>query len=394
MSKNRHLFTSESVTEGHPDKIADQISDAILDAILAHDPHGRASRARRSSRPACAIVAGEITTNALRRHPEDRARDDQATIGYTSADVRLRLRDVRRHLGDRQAVARHRAWASTRAGAGDQGLMFGFACDETEELMPLPITLAHQLARGSPRCARRARSTGCAPTARAQVTVEYDGRQARSRVDTVVVSTQHSPTSIRSRAREAIREEIIKPVVPAKLLGRARRSSTSTRRAASSSVGPQGDTGLTGRKIIVDTYGGMGRHGGGAFSGKDPTKVDRSAVVHGALHREERRRGGARRPLRGAARVRDRRRRAGVGLVDTFGTAKVDPRTLCEARPRALPAHAAAGSSRRSSCGARSTGRRPRTGTSAGRLPEFTWEKTDKAAALAAAAGAAVPAKA
>ena len=274
MGKNgRHLFTSESVTEGHPDKIADQISDAVLDALLAQDP---------TSRVACetmvttglAFIAGEITTKAYADLPGHRARDDQGRRLH-ARQVRLRLRDLRGHLRHPRAVARTSRWASTPGGAGDQGLMFGYACNETEELMPLPIMLAHKLTRRLSQVRKEEILDYLRPDGKSQVTVEYDGDQP-VRVEAVIISAQHSSLVKIETIREDILEKVIHAVIPSSLLdSKTKYFINPTGRFVVG--GPQGDCGLTGRKIIVDTYGGVGSHGGGAFSGKDPTKVDRSA---------------------------------------------------------------------------------------------------------------------
>ena len=273
MSRNgRHLFTSESVTEGHPDKIADQISDSILDAILAEDPVARVA-CETLVTTGLAVIAGEITTSA-RIDFQDVVRGTIRDVGYTrakygyDADTCSVLSAIHRQSGDI-------AMGVDIGGAGDQGLMFGYACTETEELMPMPIMLAHKLTRGL-SCARRDGMLDyLRPDGKSQVTVEYEGTRP-IRVGAVVVSSQHSPAVTNDRMREDISEKIIKRVIPAKMIDRNTKIYVNpTGRFVVG--GPQGDAGVTGRKIIVDTYGGTAPHGGGAFSGKDPTKVDRSA---------------------------------------------------------------------------------------------------------------------
>jgi S-adenosylmethionine synthetase len=273
MSRNgRHLFTSESVTEGHPDKIADQISDSILDAILALD---------NMSRVACetlvttgvAFVAGEITTTAVIDYQKV-VRDTIAEVGYTRGKYGFDA-ETCAVLSSIHSQSPDIAMGVDTGGAGDQGLMFGFACTETEELMPLPIMLAHRLTKGL-SCARRDGTLNyLRPDGKSQVTVEYDGNTP-VRVDAVVVSSQHSPDVSNDQMRGDIVDKIINRVVPASMMDKTTKIYVNpTGRFVVG--GPHGDAGVTGRKIIVDTYGGAAPHGGGAFSGKDPTKVDRSA---------------------------------------------------------------------------------------------------------------------
>jgi len=272
LAASRYIFTSESVTEGHPDKMADQISDAVLDAVLAEDPNGRVACEVLVTTGVC-IVAGEITTKA-HINISDIARQVIADIGYTDAAYGFDANTC----GVLNLVQRQSpdiAMGVDVGGAGDQGLMFGFACRETEELMPLPIMLAHKLVRRLAEVRRQGIVDFLRPDGKSQVSVEYvDGKPVR--VDAVVVSAQHSDRVSIETVREAIRELVIRAVVPPEMLdSRTKYHINPTGRFVIG--GPHGDTGLTGRKIIVDTYGGMGRHGGGAFSGKDPTKVDRSA---------------------------------------------------------------------------------------------------------------------
>ena len=268
----RHLFTSESVTEGHPDKVADQVSDAILDAILTDDPKGRVACETLVTTGLC-LVAGEVTTRAYVDIPSIARRTIQE-IGYVDPRFGFDFETCAVLVSiDEQSP--DIAMGVDTGGAGDQGLMFGYACRETEELMPMPIMLAHKLARRLADCRRKGNPGFLRPDGKSQVTVEYENGQP-VRIDAVVVSTQHEPEVSQSDIEEAIREEIIRPVVPAKLLdAKTKYYVNPTGRFIVG--GPKGDCGLTGRKIIVDSYGGMGHHGGGAFSGKDPTKVDRSA---------------------------------------------------------------------------------------------------------------------
>ena len=270
--KGRHLFTSESVTEGHPDKIADQISDSILDAILAQDPVARVA-CETLVTTGLAIVAGEITTKCYVDFQKV-VRETIKDVGYTRAKYRFDY-ETCAVLSTIHGQSPDIAQGVDPGGAGDQGLMFGYACTETEELMPLPIMLAHKLGRGLSRARREGVMDYLRPDGKSQVTVEYDGDRP-VRVDTVVISTQHSDSVTNERLREDVTEHIIKRVIPENLRdSQTRFLINPTGRFVVG--GPHGDAGVTGRKIIVDTYGGAAPHGGGAFSGKDPTKVDRSA---------------------------------------------------------------------------------------------------------------------
>ena len=284
----RHLFTSESVTEGHPDKICDQISDAVLDAIYAQDPNARVA-CETTVTTGIVSVMGEITTNCYVDIPKV-ARSVIEDIGYTrakygfdantcavvtsideqSADIALGVdNSLERKEGDSDAAF--------ETGAGDQGMMFGYACDETPELMPLPISLAHKMAKRLTEVRKNGMLPYLRPDGKTQVTVEYDDNNRPCRVEAIVVSSQHAPEISLEQIRADIVEHVVKATVPDELLDEHTKIYVNpTGRFVIG--GPQGDSGLTGRKIIVDTYGGIGRHGGGAFPGKDPTKVDRSAA--------------------------------------------------------------------------------------------------------------------
>jgi S-adenosylmethionine synthetase len=270
--KHRHLFTSESVTEGHPDKVADHISDAVLDAVLAQDPTARVACEVLVTTGIC-VVAGEITTTAHIDVPSI-ARKTIADIGYTDAAFGFDAKTCG-VLNVVQTQSPDIAMGVDTGGAGDQGLMFGYACDETPELMPLPIQLAHRLVEKLSLVRRAGTLKYLRPDGKSQVSVEYvNGKPAR--IDAVVISTQHGDDVSTEQLREDVRKYIIDAVVPQHLVDKNTKYHINpTGRFVIG--GPHGDTGLTGRKIIVDSYGGMGRHGGGAFSGKDPTKVDRSA---------------------------------------------------------------------------------------------------------------------
>ena len=273
MSRNgRHLFTSESVTEGHPDKIADQVSDSILDAILAQDPMSRVA-CETLTTTGLVMFAGEITTTAKIDY-QDTVRKTVAEIGYTRGKYGFDA-ETCAVLSSIHSQSPDIAMGVDTGGAGDQGLMFGYACNETEELMPLPIMLAHKLARGLSQMRRSGTLDYLRPDGKSQVSVEYDGSKP-IRVDAVVVSSQHSPLVSQETMREDITNKIIKASIPAHLMDKDTKIYVNpTGRFVVG--GPHGDAGVTGRKIIVDTYGGAAPHGGGAFSGKDPTKVDRSA---------------------------------------------------------------------------------------------------------------------
>ena len=268
----RHIFTSESVSEGHPDKMADQISDAVLDACLKVDPMSRVACETFVTTGLC-IVGGEITTKA-QLNVQNLAREVIADIGFTHSDMGYDAKTCG-VLNAIQTQSPDIAMGVDTGGAGDQGLMFGYACNETAELMPLPIMLAHQLVAKQSEVRRSGELKYLRPDAKSQVSVEYvDGEPVR--IDAIVLSTQHADSVTTEKLRKDVRARIIEAVVPSGLVDKKTKYHINpTGRFVIG--GPHGDTGLTGRKIIVDTYGGMGRHGGGAFSGKDPTKVDRSA---------------------------------------------------------------------------------------------------------------------
>jgi S-adenosylmethionine synthetase len=374
--QQRYLFTSESVTEGHPDKICDQISDAVLDAVLAEDPRGRVA-CESMVKDRAVYVMGEITTTA-QPDIEKLVRETVDGIGYTFPDGGFTATNCELTINLTHQSADINMGVET-GGAGDQGMMFGFACNETDELMPFPITTAHKLCLRLSETRRKGILPFVRPDGKSQVTVEYEGNRP-ARVDAVVVSTQHTEDVSNETLREGVMECVIKSVIPAHLLDKNTKYHINpTGRFVTG--GPVGDSGLTGRKIIVDTYGGMAHHGGGAFSGKDPTKVDRSAayvaryvaknlVAAGLAERVE---------VQVAYAI-------GVAepvsvMVNTFGTGKLDdcamvalirkhfnltPRGIIDALNLLRPIYkktAAYGHFGRSE-------------------PEFTWEKTDKAAIL------------
>ncbi len=383
-----YIFTSESVSEGHPDKVADQISDAVLDAILTQDPHARVA-CETLVTTGLVVIAGEITTHAMIDYNQI-ARQTVKRIGYDSSDIGFdyntcsvlttfgkQSADIAQGVNEGQGL-------DLDQGAGDQGLMFGYACDETPSLMPMPIYLAHRLVERQAELRKDGRLPWLRPDAKSQVSIRYvDGKPQH--VDTVVLSTQHHPDVSHAQIQEAVIEEIIKPVISADML------KTDVRYLVNPTGrfvigGPMGDAGLTGRKIIVDTYGGAAPHGGGAFSGKDPTKVDRSAAYAGRYVAKNIVAAGlATKCLVQVAYAIGVARPVSL-MVNTFGTGKIsDERIgqLVEAhfdlRPKAIiqtlnllrPIY-----TRTASYG--HFGRDE---------PEFTWEATDKAEELKSAAG-------
>ena len=375
------LFTSESVTEGHPDKIADQISDAVLDEVMKQDPKGRVA-CETLVTTGLAVVAGEITTSAHVDYDE-LVRETIRNVGYNDASYGYDgytcavMCTVKRQSPDI-------AMGVDTGGAGDQGLMFGFACDETEELMPMPIQLAHRLTQRLADIRKANKVDFLRPDGKSQVTIEYrNGRPVR--VDTVVISTQHSEKVSNADLRNAITEHVIKPIIPSSMLdAKTKYHINPTGRFVIG--GPMGDAGLTGRKIIVDTYGGYSRHGGGAFSGKDPSKVDRSACYMARYIAKNV-------VAAGLARKTEVQLAYAIGvaepvsvMAETFGTAaipeekitelireyfKLTPKGIIEALDLRRPIYKATAA----------YGHFGRSG------PGFTWERTDRADALRKAAG-------
>jgi S-adenosylmethionine synthetase len=324
---SRRLFTSESVTEGHPDKIADQISDSVLDHVLADDPNSRVA-CETLVTTGLAVVAGEITTKTYVDIP-DVVRSTLRRIGYTNSSYGIDA-DTCAVVTTLDRQSAHIAMGVDGGGAGDQGMMFGYATDETSELMPAPIQFAHRITRRLAEVRRSGELDFLRPDGKSQVTVEYEGDRL-VRVHTVVVSTQHSPAVTQQRIHDEVRENVVKPVLPPELLEANDCIVHINPTGLFEIGGPHGDTGLTGRKIIVDTYGGAGRHGGGAFSGKDATKVDRSATYAArwaAKHVV----------VCGAARRCEIQLAYAIGVaepvsvhVDTFGTAVVEEGAIASA---------------------------------------------------------------
>ena len=372
----RYLFTSESVTEGHPDKLCDQISDAVLDAVLAADPLGRVA-CESMAKDHDVYVVGEVTTKA-KVDVDPLVRETIRKIGYTHSDSGFTA-DTCRITSNLTQQSPDIALGVDTGGAGDQGLMFGYACDETKELMPFPIMMAHKLCLQLAEARRRGILDFLRPDGKSQVTVEYEGSKP-VRVEAVVVSTQHSDKVSIETVREGVKECIIKTVIPAHMLDKNTKYHINpTGRFVTG--GPVGDSGLTGRKIIVDTYGGTAHHGGGCFSGKDPTKVDRSAaymaryiaknlVAAGLANRAEVQ-------LAYAIGVED----PVSIMVDTFGTGKVencDLETLVRNHFKLTPTGII-----QSLDLLRPVYKKTAAYGHFGRSePDFTWERTDKAAAL------------
>jgi S-adenosylmethionine synthetase len=382
----KFLFTSESVSMGHPDKLADQISDGVLDALLAQDPMSRVA-CETMVTTGIAIIAGEITTRAVIDYQEV-VRKVIRDVGYTDdhmgicADTCAVMVSIDRQSPDIAQGVNDNASAGKDIGAGDQGLMFGYACNDTPELMPLPIALSHRILNRLTEARQKGEVSWLRPDSKSQVTVAYEGNKP-VRIDTVVVSTQHGPDVSHGEIKEYVIKKIIEPILPKELIkGEIKYHINPTGRFVVG--GPHGDCGLTGRKIIVDTYGGWGRHGGGAFSGKDPTKVDRSAAYM------------ARHVAKNivAAGLADRcevQLAYAIGVsdpvsvyVDTEGTGKVDDEKITTVVREFFPL---------SPSGIikyldlrRPIFRKTAAGGHFGRSePEFTWEKTDRAAELAKA---------
>jgi S-adenosylmethionine synthetase len=383
------LFTSESVTEGHPDKLCDAVSDGVLDAVMKEDPHGRVA-CETLAKTGFVMLAGEITTSAKLDFPVI-AREVIKDIGYDSSDCGFDWKTcgvlvaIERQSPDiAQGVDGKGVYSKDELGAGDQGMMFGFACDETNELMPAPIQFAHKLTKRLADVRKKKVVDFFRPDAKSQVTIRYDENHQPVFIDTVVISTQHTESVKYKTLKEAVMEEVIKPVLPTALISaKTKYFINPTGRFVVG--GPMGDSGLTGRKIIVDTYGGMGRHGGGAFSGKDPSKVDRSACYYARYIAKNI-------VAAGLARRCEVQLAYAIGvaepvslLVQTFGTGTLPEARLSEivrahfdARPGALIRELDL--------------RRPifRKTAAYGHFgrndADFTWEKTDKAAALKDAA--------
>ncbi|MDF1614325.1 methionine adenosyltransferase [Desulfurivibrio dismutans] len=383
-----YLFTSESVSEGHPDKVADQVSDAVLDAILSQD---------KTSRVACetlvttgmALIAGEITTNAVVDYPTI-VRETIKEIGYNSSDMGFDwqscaiLTSIDKQSPDIAQGVDEGKGVDLDQGAGDQGLMFGYACDETKVLMPMPITYSHRLVKRQSEVRKSGRLPWLRPDAKSQVTIEYENDKPK-RVEAVVLSTQHSPEVDYEDLKEAVMEEIIKPILPANMVDdKTKYFINPTGRFVIG--GPVGDCGVTGRKIIVDTYGGVGSHGGGAFSGKDPSKVDRSSSYMGRYVAKNV-------VAAGLASQCEVQVAYAIGIsqpvsvnVVTFGTGKISDEEIrklivehFDLRPKAIVQQLDL---------LRPIYRKTAAYGHFGReRAEFTWERTDKAEALRAAAG-------
>jgi S-adenosylmethionine synthetase len=394
VAAGKYLFTSESVSMGHPDKLADQISDGVLDALLSQDPFSRVA-CETMVTTGVAIVAGEITTKANVEYASE-VRRVIREVGYTddamgiNADTCAVMISIDKQSPDIAQGVNENTSAGKDIGAGDQGLMFGYACNDTPELMPLPIALAHRILNRLTVARQKNEVDWLRPDSKSQVTVEYEGHRP-VRIDTVVVSSQHSPDVSNNEIRRFIIDEIIKPELPKDLInGDITYHVNPTGRFVVG--GPHGDCGLTGRKIIVDTYGGWGRHGGGAFSGKDPTKVDRSAAYM------------ARHVAKNivASRLADRcevQLAYAIGVtepisvhVDTDGTGRIDDERICELVQEIFPL--TPGGIIKDLDLRRPIFRKTAAGGHFGRNdPDFTWESTHRAKDLAQAAGGAVTAR-
>jgi S-adenosylmethionine synthetase len=387
VASGKYLFTSEAVSMGHPDKLADQISDGVLDAMLAQDPMSRVACETMVTTGLC-VIAGEVTTKAtvdLQQVVRDVVRD----VGYTDADMGISadhcavLVAIHEQSPDIAMGVNDDAATGKDVGAGDQGLMFGYACNDTPELMPLPIALAHRILNRLTEARQKGEVKWLRPDSKSQVTVEYDGNTP-VRIDTVVVSTQHGPDVTNAEIRKFIIEKVVKPVLPEELAGDdiVYHINPTGRFVVG---GPHGDCGLTGRKIIVDTYGGWGRHGGGAFSGKDPTKVDRSAAYMARYVAKNI-------VASGLAERCEVQLAYAIGVsepvsihVDTEGTGRIDDARICELVREIFPL-TPSGIIKHLDL-RRPIYRKTAAGGHFGRNePEFTWEKTDKAKQLAKAA--------
>jgi S-adenosylmethionine synthetase len=392
---DRYLFTSESVSMGHPDKMADQISDGILDALLEQDPYARvACESLLTTGLVC--LAGEITTKAMIDYPTI-VRQVVRDIGYTSSEMGFDATTcaVMVALGKQSPdIAMGVDEDSTTGkdiGAGDQGMMFGFACNDTPELMPLPIALAHRIINRITELRQDGTIPWLRPDAKSQVTIEYDGLTP-VRIDTVVVSTQHAPNVSHAQIVETVREQVILPVLPSELIDKSLKFHINPT-GKFVIGGPHGDSGVTGRKIIVDTYGGMGRHGGGAFSGKDPTKVDRSAAYMARYVAKNV-------VASGLAERCEIQLAYAIGVsepvsvhVDTQGTGQAPDQMIAELVRRHFPL-TPSGIIKHLEL-RRPIYRKTASGGHFGRSePEFTWERTDKAPLLRDAANAMADARA
>ena len=394
MASGKFLFTSESVSMGHPDKLADQISDGVLDALIAQDPMSRVA-CETLVTTGVAFVAGEITTKAVVDYPTV-VRNVIRDVGYTAdemginADTCAVMIAIDKQSPDIAQGVDENNKTGKEIGAGDQGLMFGYACNETPELMPLPIALAHRILNRLTEARQKNEVAWLRPDSKSQVTIEYDDFRP-VRVDTVVVSTQHGPQVSSKDIRDFVIEKVVKPVLPDDLVnGEIKYHINPTGRFVVG--GPHGDCGLTGRKIIVDTYGGWGRHGGGAFSGKDPTKVDRSAAYM-ARHIAKNI------VAAGLASHCEVQLAYAIGVsdpvsvyVDTAGTGQVEDERICELIRDLFPL--TPGGIIEYLDLRRPIFRKTAAGGHFGRDdPDFTWEKTHRAKELAKSAGVAVAAR-